>query len=505
MNSVLRYIERTCIALPDNIAVDDGDVTVSYREFREKYTSVATAIMKLYGGMNKPVMVYLPKSSASVISFMGILASGNMYVPIDFKVPLKRFLLMIEKIDPVIIITDNEGAENLKDCGGNSRICLYNELVSEEADFDAVSKRLDKVIDTDPAYIMHTSGSTGVPKGVVIAHRGIENYANWLVRDFKITEKSVLGLQSGFHFDNSVFDMYTCFFTGATLVIIPEVLFMYPQQLLTYIKEKRVSCIFWVPTVMINVANSGALSEVDLPDLQTVTFAGEVMPNKQLNIWRRALPGRVFANLYGPTEITVDCTFYVVDREFEDSDKLPIGVAVPNTKVFILNEKNELAKVGEEGELCVAGCCLALGYYNDKELTDKVFVQNPLNTKYHELIYRTGDIAYTAPDGLIMYVGRRDNQFKLRGNRIELGDVESAAMCISGVEKACALYDSEKEEIILVAESKEKLVLRKFNMELSKYVPKYMLPQKLVVLEQMPLTPNRKTDRKLLFNEYVNR
>ncbi len=502
MNTVFKYIDSTAQRYPQSIAIDDGN-QVTYEDMREKYSRLATAIMDKYPqASNRAVAIFLPKTAEFVISMMGILATGNAYVPLDFGTPAKRLFAMLEKLDSLLVITNAQGKEILGD-EYKGDVCEYDELIKGAADFEKIKAKTEQVLDTDPAYVMFTSGSTGVPKGVTISHRGIENYAMWLIDDFDISKDSVLGLQSGFHFDNSVFDIYTSFFTGAKLVIIPELLFMYPSQLVDYIREKRVSCVFWVPTVMISVANSGVLTGADLPDLKTITFAGEVMPNKQLNIWRRALPDAVYANLYGPTEITVDCTYYVVDREFADEEPLPIGYPVPNTKILILDEEGREAEPGEKGELCVIGCGVALGYWNDTETTQKAFVQNPTNTKYPEIMYKTGDLAYINEEGLIIYAGRKDFQIKLRGNRIEMGDIEAAAMCIDGVEEVCALFDAKNEKIVLVVESKEEFKLRTFNQMLSRSVPKYMLPGKLIVTDKIPLTPNNKVDRKRLMNEYV--
>ena len=359
----------------------------------------------------------------------------------------------------------------------------------------ALSRTVDATVDTDPAYIMYTSGSTGTPKGVVIPHRGVLDYAAFIAESYGITRDTVIGLQSGFHFDNSVFDLYAAVLAGAKVLIIPEILFMYPVKLMEYVAEQKVSCVFWVPTVMCSVANSGALDTVALPDLKTVVFAGEVMPNKQLNIWRKALPHCLYSNLYGPTEITVDCTIYNVDREFADSDPLPIGYARPNMRVLILRDDDTEAAVGETGELCVIGSQLALGYWNNPEETAKHFVANPLNRAYEEPMYRTGDLAYKEADGLIQYVGRKDSQIKLRGNRIEMGDIETAARCIPGLSNACAVFDPDNERIVLFAETQDPWTLRRLNVELAKYLPKYMLPGKLVCLEALPLNANRKIDR----------
>ena len=232
-----------------------------------------------------------------------------------------------------------------------------------------------------------------------------------------------------------------------------------------------------------------------MPCLKTVVFAGEVMPNTQLNLWRRALPHCTYANLYGPTEITVDCTCYIVDRPFEDHESLPIGKPCANSRVVLLTEDNRLAGPGEEGELCVIGSSLALGYWNAPELTEKVFVPNPLNPAFPERMYRTGDLAQWGEDGNLLFLGRRDHQFKLRGNRIELGDIETAASTLPGVENVCALFDEQGQEIVLVVQSREALTLRRLNVALGKLIPKYMLPKRLVVMEALAMTSNRESDR----------
>lgn len=497
-NSAICYLEDTAARFPDRIAVADAFGELSYRALRERSRALASGLLHAFGPAQsaEPVIVFLPKSVESVVSFLGALYAGRCYAPLDYACPLLRMQDMITHMQPRAVITDEKGMEALSALAlGDAQLLRYDMLAASPVDEPAVDAALDAVIDTDAAYIMYTSGSTGVPKGVVIPHRGILDYADWLTEEFSIDENTVFGLQSGFHFDNSVFDLYGALKTGARMEIIPEVLFMYPEKLLGLLAEKRVSCIFWVPTVMISTANSGALSKVPLPDLKTVVFAGEVMPNKQLNIWRQALPGRVFANLYGPTEITVDCTYYIVDRDFADADPLPIGIPCPNMRVLLLREDGTPAPDGEQGEICVLGSGVANGYWNAPEQTAKVFVQNPLNPYYTERMYRTGDLGVKAPDGNIMYLGRGDSQFKLRGNRIELGDIEAAAVCIDGVQNACALFDRENEQIVLCLETPDAWTLRRLNVELGKRLPKYMLPQRLICMEAFPLTPNKKIDR----------
>ena len=499
-NSAVRLLDDAADRYKDKIAVSDENENLSFIQLQKIGHSIATALLNVSDGgyMPEPVMVFLPKSGRCIASFMGAMYSANPYVPIAYDMPPSRIQKIVDLLEGRgHIITDENGLDIIKSMSvpDTMHIHIYNDISKQDADCDSIYKTLDKVIDTDPIYIMFTSGSTGEPKGVTVPHRGAVDYALWVQRTFGIDEHTKLGNQAPFYFDNSIFDIYSMLLTGAQMNIIPETLFMFPSKLPEYIRDNNITTIFWVPTVMINVANSGALSEIEMPTLKTVAFCGEVMPNTQLNIWRKNHPQAVYANLYGPTEISDVCTYYIVDREFNDSDPLPIGRACENMRIIILNEQNEIAKPNEQGELCVIGTGVSLGYWNKPEISDKVFVQNPANPFYEERIYRTGDLAYITDDGLIMYDGRMDNQVKVKGNRIELGEIECAAMCVEGVKGACAVFDAPNEQIVLFVESTQELILRKFNNELKKYIPKYMLPSRLVVMEKFPHTANDKIDR----------
>lgn len=496
MNSIACMLEAAVRQFPNHIALEDSQGEMTYTQLRDAARTVATALLHLGVERGQPVAVYLPKSNAAVVSFYAALYCGVPYSPLDFTAPAERIRRTLDNLQPPVLITDEEGRAKLENMVDEKcKVVDYVNLLETEIDDIAVNTAVVNTIDTDPAYIMYTSGSTGVPKGVVVPHRGVLDYAAYIAETYSITDKTVMGLQSGFHFDNSVFDLYASVLTGAKVLIIPEILFMYPIKLMEFVKEKKVTCVFWVPTVMNSVANCGVLATMELPDLKTVVFAGEVMPNKQLNMWRRALPQCLYSNLYGPTEITVDCTCYMVDRAFADTDPLPIGYERHNMRVLILREDGTEAAAGETGELCVIGSQLALGYWNAPEETAKAFTANPLNKAFYEEMYHTGDLAYKEEDGLIQYVGRKDSQIKLRGNRIEMGDIENAARTIAGLTNACAVFDAPNEQIVLFVETVEKLNKRMVNLELGKQIPKYMLPGKVVCMEEFPLNANRKIDR----------
>lgn len=504
MNSAIMMFEKTAARYPDKIAVQDEEGEISFQALRQRAMGLGTALLHETNGALGlfPVIVYLPKSIDALACYLGAQYSGNPYVPVDAAIPMFRLQNIVNSIGRGFLITNAALAPNLAAIQmGDVQLLLLEEMEKTQADAAQISAAVEQVIDADPIYIMYTSGSTGVPKGVTIPHRGIIDYAHWLQETFQFDENTVLGNQSAFYFDNSTFDIYTMCLTGAKLILIPNVLFRFPAKLMDFVAENRINTIFWVPTVMISVANTGALEGKSLPELKKVLFCGEAMPNRQLNIWRRNLPDCLYANLYGPTEITDVCTYYIVDRPFMDTDALPIGKACRNMRAVVLREDGTRAAMGETGELCIEGSALARGYWGNSQQTRKVFTQNPLTVSYDDRLYHTGDLAYWGQDSNLYFVGRADSQIKHRGNRIELGEIETAAKSLSGVQNACVLFDAEKEDIVLFAETEASLVLRKLNLELKKILPVYMLPTKLICMAAFPQTPNGKIDRLSLRNQ----
>ena len=315
-----------------------------------------------------------------------------------------------------------------------------------------------------------------------------------MTETFNITEKDSFGNQAPFYFDNSILDIYTCIKTGASLYIVPKKLFFQPVPLLKYIRDNCISTIFWVPSALIVVSKLKAFRNVDLSGvLKRVMFCGEVMPNKQLNIWRRYLPNLTYVNLYGPTEITDACTYYIVDREFSDDEPLPIGIPMCNTDILILNDQDRLVVGSEVGELCVRGTSLAMGYYNNPGKTSEASVQNPLNKSVPEIIYSTGDLVRYNERGEIIYLSRKDFQIKHLGHRIELGEIETAVSSLQGITLCCCLYDEDRQRIVLFIDSEfEKDYIRE---KLVTMVPEYMIPGEVIYLKDMPLNANGKIDR----------
>ena len=491
-NSAIRLLEQAAKRWPERIYVEEEEGSLSYGGMLERARAIGTALL----GDRRPMVVYLPKSIDALSVFFGAMCAGRPYAPVDAHIPMARLEKIVESLRPAYVVTNEALLPNLEGVQlGDTRAVLLSELEGTQADGPAVEAAISAVIDTDPIYVMYTSGSTGTPKGVTIPHRGILDYADWVVNTFAFDESTVMANQAPFYFDNSTFDIYGTLKCGGRLLLTPETLFLFPLKLPEYLEEHQVTSIFWVPTVMINVANAGALEGHHLPRLKNVAFCGEVMPNTQLNVWRKALPHCAYANLYGPTEITDVCCYYKVDRPFENHEPLPIGKACENMRVHILTDEGKEAAPGETGELCVLGSGVALGYWNNPEQTAKAFCLNPLSPAFPERMYRTGDLAQWGEDGLIRFLGRKDSQIKLKGNRIELGEIEAGAMCIPGVENACAIFDAPAERIVLFVEGGQGMTLRKLNLQLKQYIPQYMLPGKLVCMDKLPHTANDKIDR----------
>lgn len=501
-NTVLKYLEKTVELYPEKTAVVDANSKMTFCELKNSAITIAQAIYIQLGKTRQPILVYLPKSARSIAAFMGILYSGNFYTPTDVKFPFEKVKGIIDSLQPSLIITDEQNYQILIKNGVQSKQILN--LDSLDTEYNKIELPTDDIIDTDVVYILFTSGSTGVPKGVVISNRSIVDYIDWAKDCYKITSEDSIGNQAPFYFDNSTLDIYLMLSTGATLYVIPESLFSFPAKLIDYVLDKQITTIFWVPSVYINIANADILSRKSCSCLRKILFAGEVMPNKCLNYWRTYLPDALYSNLYGPTEITVDCTYYIVNRKFRNDEPLPIGFPCMNSNVMLLNQDRKLIEKQDQiGEICVRGSSLALGYWNNLQKTNEVFIQNPLNAMYPERIYCTGDLAHYNEYGELIFDGRKDSQIKHMGYRIELGEIEMAALAVEGVQEACALYDAENREIMLfvvMSEGLDKLHLRK---QLLNKIPKYMVPTKYIGLSSLPQNDNGKIDRKRLEEQYL--
>lgn len=501
-NNILNYLFRTAERVPDKTAFSDGTRALTFRQLLEASRSVGSFLCGR-GIWKRPVVIFMRRSPEEVAAFLGTIAGGDFYVPVDEEMPSGRIQMILDNVKPPLVICDEDTeaaarALRLED----GEVVLYGEIAGTRADEAALERVYRSAIDTDPIYIVFTSGSTGVPKGVAACHRSVIDYIEQLSEVMGFSENTVFGNQTPLYFDACLKELGGTLKFGATTCLIPKNLFSIPVALVNYLNDHRINTVCWVVSALTMVSAFGTFEVVKPEYLHTIAFGSEVFPVKQFNIWREALPEAVFTNLYGPTEGTGMCCYYRVDRDFAPGEAIPIGKPFPNREILLLTEDGKLAEDGQEGEICIRGTSVTLGYYNDPIRTGEAFVQNPLNTAYPEIIYKTGDIGRYNEAGELMFVSRKDYQIKHMGHRVELGEIETDVGLLPAVKMTACIYDAKRKKIVLyyVGDVPEKELAAVMEANL----PRYMQPNKVVKLEEMPLTANRKIDRAALRRAYEN-
>ncbi|ELN3728704.1 AMP-binding protein [Campylobacter jejuni] len=488
--SLIKFSEKTAFVEP--FAKERKEIT--YKDFDLFSKKLASEILKTLKNDNPtqaPVLIILPKGINCLISFFGVALSGNFYTLLDEKSPKERVEKVIEVLKPKLFITSKDLKFNL------DLPTLYTQdFESFNIDESLIKNAKEKHIDTNLLYVLFTSGSTGIPKGVSIAHKSVIDYAFHFCEAFEVDENEIIANQAPLYVDASLPDILATIKPSATLHLIPNHLFAFPNKILDYLEQEKITMIFWKPTVLIYfIKDQDNLKNYPLKNLNKILIGGEIMPIKQLNIWRKHLPNALFANCYGPTEITDVCCYYILDREFSENEILPIGKAYKNTELLVFDENMNFIspkQIGVKGELFVRGTSLSLGYYNDKEKTKQAFIQNPLHDNYLDLLYKTGDIVSYNEFGELLCYGRNDNRIKFMGHRIELGEIESVINSHSKIILCACIF---KEKIICFYESDEELDFKAF---LKDKLPSYMIPKHFVKIEKFKLNQNSKIDRKAL-------
>ena len=507
MINVLEYLENTIktITDPNKVAfTSSNDETLSFSELSEISRSIGSYLASR-NMIKRPIVVFMQKSPQMIAAFFGVVFAGSYYIPLDSEMPAFRIRLILDAVKPSLLICDETTSSVVSDRGFEYPSMLYNEIFDHPIDETVLQKIRGNVIDTDPLYVVFTSGSTGIPKGVVATHRSVIDYIENLSSVLNITENTVFGNQSPLYLDACLKEVYTTLKFGSSVYLIPQSLFMFPVKLIEYLNEKKINTICWVASALSLVAGLGALKSLKPETLHTIAFGSEVFPVKHYNLWRETLPDARFIHLYGPTEATGMSCYYETTRTYGPDESIPIGHPFTNTEIILIDENNLIPETGRPGEICIRGSCLSPGYFGDPEKTSNAFVQNPLSA-FPDLIYKTGDLGRRGENGELYYISRKDHQIKHMGHRIELAEIEWVANACDGIGLACAVFDNIKSRIILyyvVSRSKE-ITKTEFRAYLKQNLPRYMLPHNVYKLDELPQTPGGKIDRVKLLNDYHN-
>lgn len=525
--NLLSYLYTTAVKHPDKPAFLSETSVFTFSELKSK-TKIIGSFIADKNIYNESVLIFMEKSPEEVSALLGVICSGNYYVALDLEMAETRLSHIIDITGAKLMICDKYTKSKAESLGFKGKIYNYDEIITGKIAHEVLLNIYQKTKDINPVYLVFTSGSTGVPKGVMASHRNVIDYIEGLGEILECDENTIFGNQAPLYLDASLKDIYTTLKYGATAYFIPKKLFMAPVKLIEYLNEHRINTICFVASALTIFTKLSAFEYVKPKYLRVIAFGGEVFPLSHLKQWMKACPNAMFINLYGATECTGISSYYVVDDVERLENGIPIGKPLPNTEILLLDEEGSLIvkplqgteisitdkegnptvkqpadtkifrqdEKGLRGEICIGGTGLALGYYKDIEKTKEKFVNNPLNNGMSKLIYKTGDIGYYGEDGGIYFAGRKDNQIKHRGYRIELEEIEACGNEISGVERGVCYYDNDKEVIIFFYEGsiEPDKVKEYFRNKLAGY----LVPGKVLKLAKLPNMAGGKIDRKAL-------
>ena len=496
--NVLELLEEIAGKDPDKLFADDGRDSITYSETVQKARGIGTLLHRDGSGM---VCILADKSVGALLFLLGSIYAGRPYGFINPTVPPERIIKMLEVAASDVLYVDSENHIALE--REEIKTLPMERYLGNTCTDDAELKRIRDISNAqDPLYGMFTSGTTGVPKLVAVSHEGVLDFIEDFVGTTGITEDAVIANQAPFDFDVSVKDIYSALFIGCSLIILKKEILTNPDELLLFLDQKGVNTLIWAVTALCIASNTNAFTEKVSKKIRKVMFSGEVMPMAYLKKWVNSLPDAEFINLYGPTEVVCNCTYYKLSAEDEELDRIPIGKPFPKRNVYLVDEDGNLITGTEQtGEICVGGKTLALGYLNNQTETEKCFTKMKCSDGNEDFIYKTGDLGYYGKNDQLYFSGRKDFQIKRMGHRIELEEIDRRLMDLDEVEFSCSVYDENTQKLCtFFTGTGEPGPLRR---ELRRSIPTYMLPNRMIHIEQMPVNKNGKIDRSGLKSKYA--
>jgi amino acid adenylation domain-containing protein/non-ribosomal peptide synthase protein (TIGR01720 family) len=483
---------------PDAVAVVSEGVELSYAELNERANRLARLLIERGAGPERFVALTLPRSADLIVALLAVLKSGAAYLPVDSGYPAERIAFMLEDARPPLLLTTSSLVDRLPAVADLSVLVLdgvetVEALLGRSGGNVADGDRVRSLSGAHPAYVIYTSGSTGRPKGVVVTHESVVDLVMWAASDFGASGLSRVMASTSLNFDVSVFEIFCPLMLGGSIEVVPDVLTLGEPQA----AQQAVSLVSAVPSALSQVLTQGTMAVT----AENVVLAGEALSARAVREIRAALPGSRIANIYGPTEATVYATAWYSD-ETDLEQAPPIGRPIANTRVYVLDAGLRPVPVGVPGELYIAGRGLARGYLDRPGLTAERFVADPFGPAGGRM-YRTGDVVRWSAAGELEYLGRADHQVKIRGFRIELGEVEAALLAHPEVAEAVAVgreEDSGHKRLVAYLVPVPGVTVNPAQMRafLRQVLPDYMVPSAFVTLDQFPLNPNGKLDRKAL-------
>ena len=516
-------IDRSAERYPERPAFRFLDNTLTYAELVERANRLAWVLVGEGVDRGDRVGILLHKCMESPVAVYGIMKAGAAYVPLDPGAPVSRLRKTIQHCGIRCLITHTQKAQGVRELLDDAPLleCIIGiELAHHprirSLGWDSLeASRSDRapesgVMEKDLAYIMYTSGSTGVPKGIMHTHASGISYARMAAETYGIEPADRLGNHSPLHFDMSTLDYFSGPLVGAVTVVIPEAYTKLPASLSRLIEEEQLTIWYSVPFALIQLLLRGTIEERDLSALRWILFGGEPFPPKHLNALRRLWPQARFSNVYGPAEVN-QCTYYHIGNDEPYSDEaVPIGRIWPNAEGLVVDEKDQPVAEGASGELLIRAPTMMRGYWNQPELNERVFYRRPVAGGVSDVFYRTGDLVQDRGDGNLMFLGRKDRQIKLRGYRVELDEVESALTSHERVEEAAAytMADSEDTrsiEAAVILKAGKQDTVDELRRHCASLLPWYAVPESVWLLEAFPRTTSGKIDRRALRGQALER
>ncbi|MFC1708717.1 amino acid adenylation domain-containing protein [Candidatus Omnitrophota bacterium] len=516
-----QLLTESAATYPDNVALRFQGQVMSYAELDVQSNKLAHHLQALGAQPKDRVAICMTRGILPVIGIMGILKVGATYVPIDPMSPMGRLEYIVKKCAPTSLITTKQKLKEVKEeiingsnlktiilmDGDGSRTAYGQAKVIDWPTLSDIglNENVDSDIsDDDLAYILFTSGSTGTPKGVMISHRNSLTFIDSVVDFFNIRESDRISNNSPLHFDLSVFDMFVAFKKGASVVIVSEIMTVFPAKLAEYIQENEITVWNSVPSLLILLANFTSLDKYDLSSLRLVLFAGEVFPIKYLRRLKNILSKVDFYNIYGQTEANSSTYYKVAALPDKDTDVLPIGKPFSGFEVFALDDKGKVVQsTSEKGELYVRSKSVAQGYWQEDEKTVQAFVKDPLMPEASDKVYKTGDLVTLDVAGNYIFLGRKDHMIKSRGYRIEIGEIETVLSSHPDIKTAVVIpipdeLIGNRISVLVVPSMAGKLTKDDIAKYCFKHLPKYMIPEIIELRDSLPTTSSGKADRKKL-------